>query len=91
VKLDQSEAVVPSDLLPDDKPADRFNRKPAESVWQGVKSLTEEKEANATQAPITERKCFGQFGEYEECRPGECKDYEICKREHVDCYKGIGA
>jgi len=56
-----------------------------------MKGLTKEKEANAKQALMTERKCFGRFGEYEECRPGECKDYEICKREHLDCYKGTGA
>ena len=37
-----------------------------------------------------ERKCFGQFGEFDECRPDLCRYYEICKREHIDCYKGSG-
>ena len=50
-----------------------------------------EKEVNAKQKLIAERRCFGQFGEHDECRPGECDDYEICKREHIDCYKCTGA
>jgi len=48
-----------------------------------MKNLTKEKQAKVTQALIAERRCFGHFGEYEECRPGECKDYEnLYKRTH---------
>ena len=56
-----------------------------------MNNLTKEKQGKAKQTLIAERRCFGHFGEYEECRPGECQDYEICKREHIDCYKGTGA
>ena len=72
-----------------DKPVQQKTDK--KRFWHRMKSLKKEKEADAKQSLITERRCFGQFGEYEECHPGECKDYEICKREHIDCYKGTGA
>jgi hypothetical protein len=56
-----------------------------------MKSLPEEKERSGTEDLIGERRCFGQFGDYQECHPEGCPDYEICKGEHIDCYKGTGA